>query len=157
MADDSRPDDKPKIDQNEAELAERRRDFTRRALLRAGWVVPMVTTVNIPSASAQLPTPPPHNDVHGDSGHGDEVVEHLDVHLDSITPPHEDHDDHTDVPHTDTPPHTDAPHSDHSDHSDLPHTDTPHVDDPHTDHADGAHTDVPHSDTPPHTDVPHTD
>ena len=71
MADDSRPDDKPKGDQEDPEIARRRQDFTRRVLLRAGWVVPMVTTVNIPSASAQ--TPPPHNDVHGDAGHQDNI------------------------------------------------------------------------------------
>src|SRR5262245_50003626 len=158
MADDSRPDDKPNTDQNEAELAERRRDFTRRALLRAGWVVPMVTTVNIPPASAQVPTPPPHNDVHGDSGHGDDIIEHLDVHLDTITPPHDDN--HSDLPHSDTP-HTDAPHDDHADgpHTDAPHTDTPHQDthgDSHGDHGDHSdvHGDFSFSD---HTDGGHSD
>src|SRR6185503_4948480 len=131
MADDSRPDDKPKSDQQDPEIARRQKDFTRRALLRAGWVVPMVTTVNIPSASAQ--TPVPHNDVHGDSGHVDNIIEHLDVHLDTPVPPHDDHTDHADAPHTDTPPHTDAPHTDHSDHIDVPHTDSPHTDVPHDD------------------------
>ena len=39
MADDSRPDDKPKGDQQDPEIARRQKDFTRRALLRAGKFV----------------------------------------------------------------------------------------------------------------------
>src|SRR5262245_38712070 len=97
MAEDPQPDDKPKGDQHDPEIARRQQEFTRRVLLRAGWVVPMVTTINIPSASAQTPTP--HNDVHGDSPHLDNIIEHLDVHLDSVVPPHADHTDHADTPH----------------------------------------------------------
>ena len=67
-------------------------------------------------------TPPPHNDVHGDSPHVDDIIEHLDVHLDTPAPPHTDHSDHTDVPHSDTP-HTDAPHTDTPPHADAPHGD----------------------------------
>src|SRR5262245_7085474 len=80
----------------DASSIERRKEFTRRALVQAGWVVPLVTTVNIPSALAQ-----------------------------SAVPTHSDHTDHTDVPHSDTPPHTDAPHNDapHSDHADVAHQD----------------------------------
>jgi hypothetical protein len=103
---------------------QRQKDFTRRALIRAGWTVPLVTTINIPEASAQ--TPAPHNDVHGDSPHTDETSVHLDVHLDSRLPIHSDFSDHTDTPHTDAP------------HTDVPHTDVP-------------HTDAPHTDTPAHT------
>ena len=114
---------------------ERQRDFTRRALLRAGWVVPLVTTVNIPSAFAQSPVPPGHAD----------------------------HDDHTDVPHSDVQPHVDTVHGDtpHTDHADEPHLDHQDHQDVHADaHSDShidIHTDV-HTDVPnPHTDVPHVD
>jgi hypothetical protein len=128
---DSRDDEVPEVKTETTDPSERQKDFTRRALIRAGWVVPAVTAINIPSASAQ--TTVPHNDVHGDAGHVDNIIIHDDVHLDTPAAPHTDHTDHTDTPHTDTPAHTDAPHS------------------------DSPHTDVPHSDTPPHTDVPHTE
>ena len=172
---DSRDDQLPEVKTETSDTSERQKDFTRRALLRAGWVVPAVTAINIPSASAQTPTP--HNDTHGDAGHGDNIIEHLtstwirrsprttttptmstSPHADT---PHTDvpHSDapHTDAPHSDTPPHTDVPHSDTPPHTDNPHADvpTPHTDVPHTDTP--PHTDVPHTDTPPHTDVPHTD
>ena len=62
---DSREDAKPPNQRENASVSERQKEFTRRALLRAGWVAPLVTTVNIPSASAQ--TPAPHLDSHGDS------------------------------------------------------------------------------------------
>ena len=61
---DSRDDEVPEVKAETSDTSERQKDFTRRALLRAGWVVPAVTAINIPSASAQ--TPAPHNDVHGD-------------------------------------------------------------------------------------------
>ena len=90
--DDSRRDDTPDTTQKDADVTERQKDFTRRALIQAGWVVPLVTAVNIPSAYAQ--SPPPHSD------HSD--VPHQDAHIDS----------HTDV-HSDVPaPHSDAPHVD---------------------------------------------
>src|SRR5262245_21129898 len=109
-----------------ASTIERRKEFTRRVLLQAGWVVPLVTTVNIPSALAQ-----------------------------SVVPAHTDHTDHTDLPHDDVAPHSDAlPHTDvpHSDHSDVPHQDHQDHQDSHVDshvdaHGDeGSHSDVPHVD-----------
>ena len=101
---DSRDDEVPEVKAETSDTSERQKDFTRRALLRAGWVVPAVTAINIPSASAQSPTP--HNDTHGDSGHQDNLIEHQDVHLDEGAG-HQDHTDnppHTDVPHEDMPP-----------------------------------------------------
>jgi len=118
--DDSRNNDTPEDTQEDASVADRRKDFTRRALLRAGWVAPLVTAVNIPSAFAQSPSPP-----------------------------HADHADHTDLPHTDTPPHSDVPHTDHQDAPHQDHQDhaDSHVD-AHVDtHSDGpGHVDVPHVD-----------
>ena len=154
MADESGREPQTPGNAEDPETLRRRQDFTRRALIRAGWVVPLVTTVNIPAASAQ--TPAPHNDVHGDAPHGDEIQIHADIHVDTPAPPHSDFSDHDDAPHTDTP-HTDVPHSDTPPHTDAPHSDTPtpHTDVPHSDTP--PHTDVPHSDTPPHTDVPHDD
>jgi hypothetical protein len=162
MMSDSRPKDAPDAAADKPVADERQKDFTRRALIRAGWMMPVVTAINIPEASAQTPTP--HNDAHGDSGHQDQSIIHLDVHLDT---PGEVHQDHTDNAHTD---HSDVPHADHSDvphadHSDVPHTDhadAPHTDAPHTDHADvphADHADVPHTDHAdiPHTDAPHSD
>src|SRR5262245_66224176 len=57
---DSREHETPENETRDAGVSERQREFTRRALIRAGWVAPLVTTVNIPSAAAQ--TPSPHND-----------------------------------------------------------------------------------------------
>src|SRR5262245_37703970 len=37
---------------HDANIEERQKEFTRRALLRAGWVAPLVVTVNVPSAFA---------------------------------------------------------------------------------------------------------
>ena len=75
----------PRRTRRTPDTSERQKDFTRRALLRAGWVLPAVTAINIPSASAQ--TPAPHNDIHGDAPHTDNIIEHLDVHLDSPVAP----------------------------------------------------------------------
>jgi hypothetical protein len=144
--DDSRAENKPKGTTD----VERGPDFTRRALLRAGWLAPVVTTVSIPSAFAQSPVPGiPHSD-----------------HTDHVDVPHSD--EHTDVPHTDTP-HSDTPqpHTDHgdtpphSDHADAPHQDHSDHQDAHADaHSDShvdTHTDT-HTDVPsPHSDVPHVD
>ena len=155
MADDARPDDRLNGDQEDSEIARRKQEFTRRVLLRAGWVVPMETTINIPSASAQ--TPSPHNDVHGDSPHQDNIIEHLDIHLDTPGPPHQDHSDgapHGD--HSDAATHVDLhgdAHADHGDHDDA-HGDfvfNDHTDAGHNDHLDGTlHTD--HSDATSHSD-----
>src|SRR5262245_5280271 len=104
---DSRLQDAPDPDASAAKPATdmRGKDFTRRALIQAGWTVPVVTAINIPEASAQ--TPAPHNDVHGDAPHQDDSIIHSDIHLDA--PGRAEHVDYTD--HTDTP-HTDAPHTD---------------------------------------------
>jgi hypothetical protein len=120
---------KPTSTTDDERTDERGTSFTRRALLRAGWLAPVVSTVNIPSAFAQSPVPPAHSD----------HTDHLDV-------------PHTDVPHTDT--HTDAPHSDHAD---EPHQDHQDHQDAHADAHGDTHTDV-HADVPtPHGDAPHQD
>ena len=104
--------------------AEREVDFARRALLQAGWTVPVVIAAGLPRTAHAI-TPVPHTD---------------NPHVD--TP-------HTDGPHTDhaDTPHVDSPHSDatHTDHSDTAHTDTSH-----TDHSD---TVASHTDITEHTDV----
>ena len=142
---DSRDDSGLEGAADDARVGERQQEFTRRVLLRAGWIVPIVSTVNIPSASAQSPTPREHLDHtdHNDLPHSD----HSDVaHTDTGTP-HEDAAPHTDTPHSD---HADTPHQDHQDHLDA-HADS-HVDS----HVD-VHDDVHGDSTPPHTDVPHVD
>ena len=117
---DSHDDDKPEGTTDDARAAERRKEFTRRALLQAGWTAPLIMTVNGPSAFAQSPVP--HTD-------------HVDTpHTDHVDAPHADtaHTDHVDAPHADTAHtnHVDAPHQDHQDHTDVPtpHSDIPHVD-----------------------------
>ena len=119
-------------------------------------MVPVVTTVVVPAASAQT-TPPPHTDVPHTalrrSAYGYAAAHrphrrptpgpsrsrdsHADSHADSALP-------HSDVPHTDhQDSHTDA----HNDGAQPPHTDTPHQD--HQNHVD-AHTDrtpTPHTPT----------
>lgn len=106
----------------------------RRALVRAGWTVPIVTSVAGLSTNAAFAASP-HGDGHGDAGQ------------------------HTDAPHSDAP-HSDAPHDDapYSDiHGDAPsrihgdsHDDITvlHVDTPHLDVSlAGQHADIPHLDT----------
>jgi hypothetical protein len=100
------PDDELSPATDETVASERQKEFTRRALLRAGWTVPLVTTVNVRAAAAQSPAP--HNDAHGD---------HVDTpHSDHADTPHQDHQDHLDAhadAHNDgTPPHSDVPHVD---------------------------------------------
>ena len=177
---DSRDDEVPEVKAETSDTSERQKDFTRRALLRAGWVVPAVTAINIPSASAQ--TPAPHNDIHGDSAHVDNIHSHRRPSGYGDRPARGPHRPrrrpacghaaahrrsafrraaHRRAAHRTrrrTP--TIAAHRHRTDvptpHTDVPHTDTPpHTDVPHTDTP--PHTDVPHTDTPPHTDVPHTD
>src|SRR4029453_11315866 len=107
----SRDDEVPEVKAETSDTPEGQKEFTRRALLQAGWVVPAVTAINIPEASAQSPTPhndtphsdTPHNDTHGDSGHRDNSLIHTDVHLDTPPPSHSDFSVHTDPPHADTP------------------------------------------------------
>ena len=105
---DSRDDEVPDVKAEPSDISERQKDFTRRALIRAGWVVPMVTAIKIPEASAQ--SVPPHNDVHGDAPHPDSDAIHTDVHLDTAPPAHTDHSDHADTPHTDSAAHRRAAH-----------------------------------------------
>lgn len=123
---------------NESAVDDEKVSKRRRALIQAGWTVPIVTAATgLPSNAAFAQSP--HSDGHAD------------------TPPHSDapHNDviHTDVPHNDI--HGDAPSAGHGDthddvtvlHIDIPHGDlgggfgTPHVD------TSFAHGDS-HSDTP---------
>ena len=67
---DSRDDEVPEVKAETSDTSERQKDFTRRALLRAGWVVPVVTAINIPSKPRRR-APAPHNDAHGDAPHQD--------------------------------------------------------------------------------------
>ena len=55
---------------------DRETSFTRRALIQAGWTVPVIMAVAPPQAFAQ--SPGGHNDGHND--HGD--APHGDTHLD---------------------------------------------------------------------------
>lgn len=116
-------EDKPRGDAEE--INER-----RRALVRAGWTVPVVASVSGLASNAAFAASP-HNDGHGD------VPEHVDA-------PHSDV--HNDVPHDDAPHvdiHGDAPDRGHGDsHDDITvlHIDTPHIDSPiaHFPHLDTA-------------------
>jgi hypothetical protein len=118
----------------EAPRGEREADFTRRALLQAGWTTPVILAATLPrTAHAQSAHTDAHTDSHGDShqdGHGDDSVDN--PHID--TP-------HVDTPHSD---HIDATHSDaHTDtHSDISHSDTP-LDSPFADTHTDTHTDLP--------------
>jgi hypothetical protein len=96
--------------------AEREAEFTRRALLEAGWTAPVVLAVTLPAtAYAQS--------AHADHGDG----------------PHADHSDHSDgTGPGGTPPVSGAVHTDHFDHTD-------HADhgDAHLDvHGDSGHVDM---------------
>jgi hypothetical protein len=84
--------------------AARERSFSRRALIKAGWSVPViVATVNLPTPAFAGSAP------HGDAGHGD----------------HSDNAGHSDSPHIDSG-HADSPGLSHSDaptvsgHADAP-------------------------------------
>jgi hypothetical protein len=88
-----------------------RREFSRRALIRAGWAVPVILAVGLPQrVGAMSPV------LHNDGGHDDGVEQtHSDVkeeHNDTFPPPpgveHED----ISVPHSDElfPPHQDFHH-----------------------------------------------
>jgi hypothetical protein len=92
--------------------ADRAREFSRRALLHAGWVVPVVLTLEPTAAFAQSPgghvdsphtdTGSSHGDAHLDSPNHDDVHADMFIHLDTAGPPHGDadhfdsHDDHGD-------------------------------------------------------------
>src|SRR6187200_412338 len=134
---DSRDDEVPELKAETSDTSERQKDFTRRALLRAGWVVPVVTAIDVRPAAAQ--SPPPHNDTHLDTPHVDEIVIHADTHLDSTVPTHDDHSDTTPHgDHSDAATHLDSHGDSHADHGD--HTDA-HSDDSFNDHTDAGHTD----------------
>ena len=129
-------------------------DFSRRALLQAGWMVPVVTSLPIRWGFAQSPGPhgdsyadhTDHGDSHGDltysdhrdGGHRDhqdaifDYIDHTDQYFDHLDNGHRDHGDI-------------IIHNDHQDASliDFGHVDT-HVDTGGPSHAD-AHTDT-HSD-----------
>jgi hypothetical protein len=122
------------------ERSARKREFSRRELLRAGAAVPIVFSAGYILAACGGGG---HSDKAKGRSHGDHTdASHNDTsHSDST---------HTDRAHTDTA-HTDAGHSDHSDsgHSDHAdtHSDNVHSDTGHNDvHADTAHTDTPHID-----------
>ena len=122
-------------DESDTARAERERSFSRRALIQAGWAVPVVMAVTPPRAYAQSPV------THTDAG-----------------------DPHTDTDHTDelSAGHSDETHLDIIGHSDELHTDT-HTDSffpPHIDGTEFGHSDFLHFDGPaPHGDLPdfHTD
>lgn len=142
MSDEKRIEPTTKTDGGDEQIDER-----RRALVRAGWAVPIVTSVTGLSSTAAY-AQSPHSDNHSDAGGG-----------------HNDAPPHNDAPHNDAP-HADAPHNDHGDvHGDVPsrghgdmHDDVTvlHVDIPHGDiggfgtpHIDTA---FAHGDS--HNDVP---
>ena len=124
------PDDTATPDTSPAgDLSAREAEFTRRALLQAGWTAPVVLAAALPqTAAAQTGAPPVHVDSHGDS---------------TPTP----HTDHADAP---------APHGDsHIDfHSDGSHGDSPHTDS-HADLPPGPGGIISHTDA--HSDIPHND
>jgi hypothetical protein len=179
MKDDPNPDqEKSRAGSDAVEGAEHNGDgtneravsFSRRALIEAGWTVPVVLSVVLPErVLAQSPPRPPviHIDYHGD----DSINEHSDAPFTDGTA-HNDN-PHGDTPHGDvhidsgpTPPHIDIGHvdghldegfadggfDDHSDGSPPQHTDDAHVDS----HTDFGPPIVPeHGDF--HGDVPHLD
>jgi hypothetical protein len=127
------------------EATEREKNFSRRALLQAGFAAPIVYAVarRLPGAHPQVRPTQTHTDTaHQDSPHVDSVhadhahsdVAHVDAHLDNNLPPPD------------------------PAHSDL-HIDSPHVDSAHADsaHADSAHADVAHGDSTTHADTAHAD
>ena len=143
----------------------RQKTFSRRALLEAGWSVPLIAAVHFPT-DAYAVSVPAHVDTpnHSDIPHGD-TLDHSDTpHSDGSS--HEDfqtfhtdsgfeefHEDHADG----SGPHNDAfIHSDndpvHGD-STSPHQDTPSTHGDTTDHFDG----IPHNDIRPHEDEAHQD
>jgi hypothetical protein len=179
MNDNPNPDQEETVAGSDApEGAERKGDgtseravsFSRRALIEAGWTVPVVLSVVLPErVLAQSPPRPPliHIDHHGDNS----IIVHSDA-------PFTDGTAHNDRPHGDTPhgdvhtdsgpppPHVDLVHgdgfldqgfadggfADHSDASPPMHTDNAHVDNhvdfnlpPLVSHAD-FHADFPHLD-----------
>lgn len=143
--------------QTQAERQTERRSMTRRAVIAAGWAIPVVTTLGLSQRAAAQVSAGHTDTAHGDTAHSDAA-----------------HTDHGDVAHADGA-HGDAPHTD-TVHGDTAHADTVHVDilhddappPPYTDHfdigvhidtvgvhGDIAHTDIAHADA--HTDTVHGD
>ena len=132
MADEAKGDEVTETQRDGDKVNER-----RRALIQAGWTVPIITSAaGLPSNAAFAQSPhadATHNDaIHADAPHNDVV--------------------HSDAPHSDV--HGDAPSSGHGDahddvtvlHIDIPHADIGGIGTPHADTA-FAHGDS-HSDTP---------
>ncbi|HKX45206.1 MAG TPA: hypothetical protein VJP77_00680 [Planctomycetota bacterium] len=154
--------------------AERRRGFARRALLEAGWTIPILAAASkafgLPMTEAgtdpgdqDLPLALNHFDKsvhvdnnHTDGFHNDSTSNHLDTnHLDSA------HNDetipHADAPHVDSSSgvHGDSGHADSSTHIDgFNHSDINHHFDS-ADHYDMGHHDQPHTDQTSHEDHTH--
>lgn len=123
----------------ESRREEREKSFSRRALIQAGWSIPVIMAVNPVSKAFALT-----------SGFGDAPFE-------DVTPFNDfnDFNDHDDTPHNDGDAHNDGDR-----HSDGPgdHTDADiGVDGP--EHSDGvAHSDgLEHDDAPTHDDAAHVD
>lgn len=143
---------------------ERAREFSRRELLRAGWVLPVVASIAVACADdgGDWTGLRAHQDARASGPRSDTRPAHADAeHIDSGSGV-----DHADVDHADTGPEPTSPstgssttrrgttpaHTDNAPHEDVPvHWDTPHVDE-HTD--TGGVTDPEHLDTPygDHTD-----
>jgi hypothetical protein len=129
----------------DGDLSAREAEFTRRALLQAGWTAPVVLAAALPQTAA------------AQTAHGDAPTAHVDSHGDTTPTPHTDHAD-APTPHGDSHIdfHSDGSHGDslHTDsHSDLPagpggiishtdfHSDVPHID-VHSDRHIDAHSDA---------------
>jgi hypothetical protein len=158
----------------DSDRTQREREFSRRALLRAGWALPVAVSLGgLASACGGGGDDARRNGVHGD--HADSA--HTDSsHTDAGSGEHADQ-PHGDDVHTDTGRyrHVDTPHADHTDvagHADAAapsHSDTQEPGGRHGDHADAGavvhddahndagcvHADTPHTDT--HGDVPYSD
>ncbi|NEQ66798.1 MAG: KilA-N domain-containing protein [Symploca sp. SIO2D2] len=159
--------------EQEAQLAQKRKVSRRRALIAAGWAVPVIAGVTLANKAVAAGSTvlhvdrSPHSDISGphfddpgahfDSTHSDHTdgQNHIDQHSDGST-------DHVDLTFSDSGFHSDETitHSDKSTHADSgpsPHNDSPSP--PHNDfHND--HSDIfPHNDgiPRPHNDIFHND
>jgi hypothetical protein len=153
MTTDELKHNRPDAEQSAEEgRAERARTFSRRAILKAGWTVPVIAAVALSEPQKALA----QTLQCGACAYGD----HIDVHWDTLLcmgSSYDDtfHDDRSAV-HTDGASHDDF-------HSDVrrrlrgQHDDGPYFDhsDTHGDYADAGHTDAGHTDT--HTDTVHND
>ena len=129
---DENSENSPQTDGNPT--GERQKTFSRRALLEAGWSVPLIAAVHFPTDAFAVSVP----------AHSDAMNPHADAN------PHNDDGTHSDSAHSDVPSHFDA-----DEHVDSP-EELVHVDGP--THADVFHTDTGHTDEAiPHVDFPHQD